>query len=130
SPDGKYVAALRSTEVLLWNGQTSKLEQSQAKSKLEGAVTFSPNGALFAYSADGGLHVQDLQSGQGDRWPLPTRLAVKSIAFAPDGKTLAVGAPSGVRLWDTATKTEREFVKLFLGTPSSLAYSPDGKLLA
>jgi WD40 repeat protein len=100
------------------------------------ALTFSPNGALFA-SAGGGANpaVDEITLWTTDTGSRRMTFAnytgvAATLAFSPDGKLLAAGATDGrITLLDVDSGTERSSFTGTAGRVSALGFAFDGKVL-
>ena len=97
------------------------------------SVSFSPDGALFAYAIeDGTINILNTSQFQEMEKLTGHTDKVTGIAFSPDGRILASASKDGsVRLWDTASfQPIGQPLTGHSGDVTNLAFSPDSKLLA
>lgn len=85
---------------------------------------FSPDGALFAFTAPGAESVRDLWIGTADKSRLEAvteKIHVRSFFWGPEGRTIFYepGKTYGLGLWriDLATMEARPLVVKYIGTP-------------
>ena len=100
--------------------------------KLNGLLTYSPDGNHLAVSCPTGIWIFDAHTGAELKLlVMPTDSRVRSLTYSPDGKTLASGNFDGaIYLWDVAAAKIEDTLKAHTDIVVSLAYSPDGKTLA
>lgn len=96
------------SEVRLWNIPKNKLELRIAGGEpisYSTLMTFSPDGALIAFTNGRAFQVCERQTGkQRCQVKLTTPGVFRSLSFAPDGKTLVTantGNDGAVKFWDT-----------------------------
>ena len=116
SPDGKRLAGVSNSEVIVWDPQSG--QKLLTLSGGDYMASFSPDGKKIA----AGPKVFDLQTGQ----ELLNLSGVKSVFFSPDGKRL-VGSDREVKVFDAQTGKELLSIAAQVNT---VAVSPDGKRLA
>jgi WD40 repeat protein len=114
--------------IRFWNMETGREERVlSAHDDVVSAVRFSPNGALFASSAeDATLRLWDSRSGKLVAELRGHDKAVTTIGFSRDGARLfSSGADSTLRMWDVASA---RCVQVFAtgSAIGQLAVSPDG----
>jgi RNA polymerase sigma factor (sigma-70 family) len=101
------------------------------------SFTFSPDGALLAMMAEGGVQVGEVSTGKVlFKWKEPDA-HISCLTFSPDGRTLACGV--GFHKGDNQSGTvilrdlaSGKVLRRLEGHPSGvdgLAFSPDGKTL-
>lgn len=126
---------------------TAKLNEAKAAlpsfEKPLAAITFSPNGRLFAVGGeDGVVRTYDAKAGK----PLDTLqqgVAVQKLLFAPTGGLVSITAEPKLTVWDDDPAWRLVGVlgpnpetpldvgnSPFISRVLALAFSPDGKLLA
>lgn len=132
--DGKQLAGLAQSKVLLWNIETKELVRSlQATSDLS-AFAFSPDGEHLATSqVNGDVVVWDVSTGQVNRRiALPKRSVTwRSLAFSRNGKTIFTGGQDGYLHALDWKETDQQFlVRAQFGPVACLAVSPDGMTIA
>ncbi|HXJ57762.1 MAG TPA: hypothetical protein VNU68_13975, partial [Verrucomicrobiae bacterium] len=86
------------------------------------SAAFSPDGKLFAYSADK-IFVREAASR---KLVATLESPATTLSFSPTAKLLASGQDSGVTLWDTETWRE---VRSLPDTTHGCRFSPDGRWL-
>ncbi|WP_157535083.1 nSTAND1 domain-containing NTPase [Nocardia inohanensis] len=160
APDGRTVAALTDTRLVLWNVSdprtpvvTAIRELNEAqRDASQGRIVFSPNGRTLALALGSG----DAATGNTQLWDVtdPAHPAIvtaalavsgptKAIAFSPDGATLAVGSGyssidgegkrAAIQLWDTAQPRQAQLLSTFETGDNSIAameFAPAGDALA
>ncbi len=92
------------------------------------SVAFSPDNKILVTTANDGIHVWDVSSGEFLYQLLGVSLA--DMAFSPDGKFLAGVADGAFRIW-SFSETGLSLVKEnpIYDLVSSVAYSPDGNTI-
>jgi WD40 repeat protein len=98
------------------------------------AAAISPAGQTVALAtADGGLTLYDLASGQNCHVPPPQPYAdpMNCLAFSADGQTLVSGGQDhAVKLWDAATGQEIATLGEHEAAVFAVDFSPDGRQVA
>src|SRR5205823_1858508 len=140
SPDGKTLAVIESSKVLLW--QIAEPDHPRLRltidepsdPELVGSVAFSPDGKSLAAGKSGGAAwMYDTATGGLQQRLQGRHHYVFSLAFRPDGKLLATAGGSAVdqetgdvQLWQLpAGERGRRFSADHV--VSSVAFSPDGQ---
>jgi WD domain, G-beta repeat/Planctomycete cytochrome C len=136
SPDGRWLAAGRYRQVVIWN-----LEQNKPVRVLTdflGTVDdlrFSPDGRLLAAGGGQPSARGDLRLFRTSDWKLLAVLrdhqdVVFSVAFDPTGKRLASASfDKTVRIWNLANFKPEQELTGHSDIVYSVAFSPDGKWL-
>lgn len=143
SPDGKTLATIAAT-VRFWDVSTGrqKLVLKPPPGDMILGAAYSPDGALFAGWAAGGLFkgksgdhlaVWDSATGglrfrvQDDR--RETFLFRRTVAFSKDGKQLASAGCGVIRIWDVGTAKNLHCLEVSRRL-TEVALAPDGKTIA
>ena len=136
SPDGKWLAAARFREVLLFDAATGGLTQTLVGSEHPiNAVAFSPDSrSVIAGEGPPGV------SGAVRTWrldaPEPRTFnghadSIYGVAFQPGGTLLATASYDKLLiLWDFATGVPQHTLKHHTAAVFGCSFSPDGKTLA
>jgi WD40 repeat protein len=131
SPDGKILAGLEGTNLILWDTESFKIQRKfEIKDHYPRTFSFAQDGkAVIIGGESGSLRLWDIASGdlihpfagvRGDIW---------TIALSARGQILACEAGQGkVRLWDVATGRAIRDIGEFGG--NHLHFSPLGGSLA
>ncbi len=132
SPDGKLLASLRDTEILLWEVETGKLLRVlQGHNFNAASLAFSPDGQQLASGAyNTTLRVWNVATGELTQEITGTD-GVAGLQFSPDGTTLAVPVwRSGqAQVWDVKSGTLLKELDEYAGQSIiSLAVGPDNTL--
>lgn len=155
SPDGRHLAAAGSGGVNVWRVDSGadgfeevrlellpspRLANDPRSLKFNSRhVTFSPNGRLFGWSDQDGVHIWDLETGR--QRPSPTSRPfnpIQNLSFLPDSRRVVfVTTERWAEVWDTETgESLQRFDVVGPGDRSSGTYackvqlSPDGRWLA
>jgi WD40 repeat protein len=129
SPDGRLVASVAGTGVLVWNSADGRRVAAVRTPADAYAVAFDHSGAqLFAAGASKGVYVWKTADFTFER-VFDVGAAVATVTAHPSQSRIAVGTANGIALVDTGTGITR------WKTPASspvvaIAFSPDGALLA
>ena len=139
SPHGNLLLSSSSDGTLsLWNSFTYQLVKTfKGGGK---AVTFSPDGKLFACGSGIHIKVWDFHSGQVINTISRSGSTIAFLRFSPDGQMLASASLSdNIQLWNPHTgkhkitfDEEKHGYRTGGGVPRGpvLAFSPDGRFLA
>ena len=132
SPQGDWVAAATTTNILIWDTRQWQLQRCLPCPVA--VIAFSPDGRLLAAIGNRGLQVWSTRTWEpevapGDR-PV-TRVGYQQVAFSPDNSLIAIGNiyDPTVILWSLANRTIVA-TNLSIAGAISLAISPDGRWLA
>lgn len=136
SADGKWLAAARHREVLLFDASDGKLVHTLAGAENPiNAVAFSPDSRLVA-AGEGFAGVV----GKARVWevgkPEPRTFtghadSIYTVAFSPNGQLLLTASYDKLlALWDVAGGTQKAELKHHTGSVFGAAFSPDGKWIA
>ena len=106
SPDGRTIASRASGEKFtrLWDvvAQTT-IAKLEGKSVI--ALTFSPNGKIFAHGASDSVKLWDVATMQNIATLEGHTKIIRSLAFSPNGQILVSGASDyKIKLWDITTR--------------------------
>lgn len=143
APDGKTLATVRNSELVLWNlqGETQKTLQGPVSGAR--SLQFSPDGKMIAAGSSpkivrGELWVWNLASGEKNVVPLDEATSIDALAFSPDSTLLAAPKANGhfdqlpeIGVWEVASlhpvaTLSDQNIK---GWINDLTFSPDGKTL-
>lgn len=104
----------------------------QPLARLEGALTFSPDGATFALVRPDGIALLEAQTLAEIGFLPCQKEAACAFAFSPTGESIAYSPRAGVvQLWDIAGHSlAGELEGASQGCCELLTFSPDGRLLA
>ena len=133
SPDGNYVGRMEhDRKVRMWRVSDGK---ELLKEPPEGVSTIaiSRDSHRMLIAQPGRFIRYDMRSGEElNRWTLPEKTEVCTIAFHPDGKTVAVGYLDSncVSLYDSTDGKHLADLPLGETCRQSVAWHPDGKRLA
>ncbi len=127
SPDGKYLAAASSDEMVnIWDSTTGQLRFS-----LTGhSATYSPDGNRLATAiSDGTVKLWD--AATGEELPMAGRIdAGEGVAFSPDGTRLATVTSGNLpRIWEVRSGKELTSFPGHTDYVSHVFFSPDGTRL-
>lgn len=130
SPDGKRFALSDGTIARVLDVNPLNIIFEQSESLLYKAVSFSPDGKLFAIVYE--RNVTRIIFLNTDDWQetlsLEIEETIEEVGFSPDGRSFAVQSSTGVTLFDPSTG---EVIQSFNGAEiTSFAFSPDGEFLA
>lgn len=133
SPDGTHVIRTENDNKLrMWRVSDGK-EMLKAPPEQVIHHVFSPDGRQLIVTQSGILIRYDVTTGEErNRWPLPEKVNVFSLAFHPDHRKIAVGyfETNFVSLYDSANGKQLGQLSLGEKTQRSVAWHPDGKRLA
>lgn len=137
SPDGRFLAVARHTDVEILNPKTRKVIRTlKGHQGNIAALAFSRNGKrLFVGSGEPGLY------GQTTIWSTANwkqisqsrghRDTIYSLAASPDGKTFATGSyDKTIWIWNAQTGKKQIELTGHNGPVNGLSYHPTGKILA
>jgi WD40 repeat protein len=132
SIDGKILATIKNSSVILLNVGTGKIYNLSDHTDRVISIALSPDGKTLASgSSDKTVKLWNVETGQEIRTLGSHSDFVRSIAFSPDGKTLASGSnDKTVKLWNVETGQEIRTLGGHTDSVISTAFSPDGKTLA
>jgi WD40 repeat protein len=137
SPDGKTLASLDNTDLILWDvetGQNRKKHPVQRELRSAGKprVLFAPNGSsLLVSNYSPTISLRDPLTGEDEKNIVCVDgLKVMAMAVSRDGKYLAVGGTGpSVQLWDFDRRTLLARLDGAAGWVHDLAFTPDGARL-
>ena len=136
SPDGSSLAGLcRDNKIRHWDGRTGELKRAVSLGKVEGAAALASASTAVSTTADGGITLWNLQTGEQLRQVAGAGHRASRVTLASDRKLVAGGtraennrSETTVHLWDSIGK-ERFAVAAGAGGLSAMALSPDGATL-
>jgi len=133
--EGKYIAAIGSKNIFIWNVQSRTQVQKIEKDIDYTAIAFTPDGdPIMALGATyTGVKLLLNTSNSTKLVEIPdVDGEVYDLAFTPDGKTLGAASENGILyLIDTQTGGfKRRLGKTFEGEMNSVAFSSDSRLVA
>ncbi|MFN0055539.1 MAG: c-type cytochrome domain-containing protein [Planctomycetales bacterium] len=150
SPNGRWLAAARHREVLLFDASSGNLVQTLTGAEHPiNAVAFSANSQSVA-AAEGlpsvvgkvrlwNLEQNPVAAAQGNaQAPLASHRtltghadSIYALAFSPDGTQLVTASYDKLLiLWDVVSGAEKQTLKHHTAAVFAVAFSPDGKSLA
>ena len=95
SSDGSSLAGLcRDNKIRHWDGRSGELKRTLTLDKIQGAPAFASAGTVATTSADGGIAIWNLQTGEQTRHIGGSNRRARGIALSVDQKLLAGGAQS------------------------------------
>jgi WD40 repeat protein len=139
SPDGKTIAVIGNTGLMLLDSRTGKEVKRFNNPDLAGntSLTYSPNGKTLAQVKvnSGGVQLLDAESGKVRGKVEVNRGLFSSISFSADGQRLAVGAVNlngriGVTVWNADNCMKLHSLEVVQNNQAEVALSNDGKQLA
>ncbi|OGN72249.1 MAG: hypothetical protein A2X25_00880 [Chloroflexi bacterium GWB2_49_20] len=137
SPDGNKLALSTAYgSIRIWDlikGDARALPRAKLTPELS-RLALSPDGKTLAYIIDNNraVYLWEMDSQEGQKYPLQSGEKIISLAFNPDGHSLALGlADNTIQLWDMQSHQS-------LGVPLNghrgevinLVFNPDGHRLA
>jgi WD40 repeat protein/class 3 adenylate cyclase len=135
SPDGKTLASVGDTSVILWDVVSGFPRETFTSSGND--LAFSPDGkTLYTLGQDGDVIIWDLSGNRRLVRSFPGVIGGQppSFSVSPDGTVLAVSRDDGsVDLWNTTTLSRIGELPGSLRSPvfgAGDAFSPDGRTLA
>ncbi len=138
SPDGKQLAAMHGSFLMLWDPATGK-ELRRWVQPTDSSVRFLPDGHTLLVGAglgrnQGSFSFFDTATGQPARRFEGHNGEIKAIAYSPDGKFIATadaGQLGAIRIWDAKThQVLWRSTRQGGGGASLLAFSPKGDAIA
>jgi WD40 repeat protein/serine/threonine protein kinase len=138
SADGRYLAALNGSEVLVWDFPSMNLlgrhEGFSCPSMHVGGLAWAPNSAWLAIGLENGqIKVIDPRTGVISRSWQGHEDRITALQVSRDGKRLVSAAgftEHVIKLWDLTSGRLEAALDGHHAWISSLAFSPDGSLLA
>ncbi len=133
SPDGRFVAALSSGELQVWDVDGGRPVFPQPVPARPPSVFSGDSGRLMAIGPDDSIGLWDLRTGR-QICTLRTGIAPYALAIHPEGHQVAVGYrehAAVVEIWDT--DSGRKMTELPAGNAGfvgAIAWHPDGRQLA
>ena len=133
SPDGRWLAVANSNGVWLYDAAdlAATPRELDSDATLVTSLAFSEDSALLATgSADGGVRLTDLATGERRALIRAHVAIVTDVAFSPDGALVASASVDGsVRLWSSADGSSLAQLEGPASVVSRVMFSPDGTLL-
>ncbi len=132
SPDGRWLASIDSSCVLISDLETGKRERLPGEGP---GIAWSGDGRILAYptwenSEDGSIELWERETGTVLRFFGIDLLGLETLAYSSTASLLIAGFANGsLRMWDTANGAEQQA----LGSDDwvgGAAFSPDGSLMA
>lgn len=139
SSDGKALIGA-SSEIMLWDAATGRLQRKLAQLSEPVHVTLSPDGQRVIVAGgstqDYAVRVLDVASGEEVRRLTGHTSPVTSLAFSSDGRRLAAGRATNiartdtVKLWDVVNGQMLRTLSGSRRAVNNVAFSGDGRTLA
>ena len=138
SPDNqRFVSVGRFGEIAIWNfdavwnaKQSEPALRIDAEPATRHALSFHPNGSMFARTSSAGIKLLESATGETTRTlPLQTGQAT-SVAYSSDGMFVAAGTDIGlIQIWDASTGEKLKTMYGHCQPVTDLEFSPDGRRL-
>jgi WD40 repeat protein len=138
SPDGKTLATVKGSNVLLWQVGTWAERATLRGIQEPGGMAFDPGSEVLAVASQlNGVSLWDVATGRRRSVLAERAGGIRKVAISPDGKTLATaGMDNSVRLWHLPTGRElftlhHHFARLkwieFASSPPRLVVMAEGR---
>ena len=130
SADGKWIAAVGSRSLAIWDTSDGKLLRKFEVNDRSGAqcICVSPDGRWIATgSTDQSIKLFDAATGQEERSYTGHTGPVTCVSFNPNGLQIVSGSEDGtVKLWNMDSRQEIRTYRGHTAVVNSVAFSPDG----
>lgn len=138
SPDGKFIATVNDSKIILWEASSGNMKSTIiGHSAMVTSINFSPDGRIIASGdKDGVVRLWNAVPDQPMRTLKPSHPNAQTLAFSPDGKILAIAGRPGDK--SVSIRLQNPQSGRIVGELNdtadynhfySMEFSPDGKFL-